>query len=66
MGNPESLRVGGPLAIGLFIFSLIAFVAETQLTQVGIILTQVDFIPQLTFVQYVQTNLGYRQPFFLL
>jgi len=35
------------LAIGLFIFSLIAFVAETQLTQ------------------YVQTNLGYRQPFFL-
>jgi len=46
--NPESLDVGGPLAIGLFIFTLIAFVTETQLTE------------------YVQTNLGYRQPFFLL
>ena len=40
MGNPESLHIGGPLAIGLFIFSLIAFVAETQLTQVGIIATR--------------------------
>jgi len=49
MRNPESLQlqVGGPLAIGSFIFSLIAFVTETQLTQ------------------YVQTNLEYRQPFFL-
>jgi len=46
--NPESLDIGGPLAIGLFIFTLIAFVTETQLTE------------------YVQTNLGYRQPFFLL
>ncbi|KAF8807385.1 hypothetical protein BYT27DRAFT_7189476 [Phlegmacium glaucopus] len=45
--NPEALDIGGPLAIGLFIFTLIAFVTETQLTQ------------------YVQTNLGYRQPFFL-
>ena len=38
MGNPESLHLGGPLAIGLFILSLIAFVAETQLTQVGSII----------------------------
>jgi len=45
--NPESLNVGGPLAIGLFILTLIAFVTESQLTQ------------------YVQTDLGYRQPFFL-
>lgn len=45
--NPESLDVGGPLAIGLFILTLIAFVTETELTQ------------------YVQSNLGYRQPFFL-
>ena len=35
MRNPESLHLGGPLAIGLFVFSLIAFVTETQLTQVG-------------------------------
>ncbi|KAF8974052.1 hypothetical protein BDZ97DRAFT_1778191 [Flammula alnicola] len=40
-------HVGGRLAVGLFIFTLLAFVAESQLTQ------------------YVQTNLGYRQPFFL-
>lgn len=47
MRNLESVHVGGPLAIGLFTASLIAFVTETQLTQ------------------YVQTDLGYRQPFFL-
>ncbi|KAF8640613.1 hypothetical protein AX17_000274 [Amanita inopinata Kibby_2008] len=40
-------RLGGKLSVGLFIFTLLAFVAETQLTQ------------------YVQTTLGYRQPFFL-
>ncbi|KAF8168120.1 hypothetical protein B0H34DRAFT_684272 [Crassisporium funariophilum] len=40
-------RLGGRLAVAIFVFSLIAFVTESQLTQ------------------YVQTNLGYRQPFFL-
>ena len=45
MRNPESLHVGGPLAIGLFIISLVAFVTETQLTQVGIIaIPQIDLI----------------------
>ncbi|KAF5313178.1 hypothetical protein D9619_003283 [Psilocybe cf. subviscida] len=40
-------HLGGYLAVGLFAFTLISFVVESQLTQ------------------YVQTNLGYRQPFFL-
>ncbi|KAF9457080.1 hypothetical protein BDZ94DRAFT_288788 [Collybia nuda] len=40
-------RLGGKMAIILFVFTLCAFVAESQLTQ------------------YVQTTLGYRQPFFL-
>ena len=67
MRNLESLHVGGPLAIGLFIFSLIAFVTETQLTQVGFIAyPQIDLISNQLALQYVQTNLGYRQPFFLL
>ena len=66
MGNPESLHLGGPLAIGLFIFSLMAFVVETQLTQVGSIATNRFRFPTNWFSQYVQTNLGYRQPFFLL
>ncbi|KAF8622464.1 hypothetical protein AX15_006985 [Amanita polypyramis BW_CC] len=40
-------RLGGKLSVVLFIFTLIAFVVESQLAQ------------------YVQTTLGYRQPFFL-
>ncbi|KDR84970.1 hypothetical protein GALMADRAFT_233487 [Galerina marginata CBS 339.88] len=48
--TPEALatpQVGGRLAVGIFVFTLLAFVTESQLTQ------------------YVQSNLGYRQPFFL-
>ncbi|KAF9568408.1 hypothetical protein CPC08DRAFT_404065 [Agrocybe pediades] len=48
--NTEAIvtpHLGGKLAVAVFIFTLLAFVGESQLTQ------------------YVQTNLGYRQPFFL-
>lgn len=40
-------HLGGKTAVILFVFTLSAFVAESQLTQ------------------YVQSSLGYRQPFFL-
>ncbi|KAI0932160.1 hypothetical protein AcW2_000859 [Taiwanofungus camphoratus] len=45
--EPVSVFLGGKLAIGLFVLSLLAFVVETQLTQ------------------YVQSDLGFRQPFLL-
>ncbi|PPQ80837.1 LOW QUALITY PROTEIN: hypothetical protein CVT25_001962 [Psilocybe cyanescens] len=48
--SPDALAIphlGGRWAVILFIFTLFAFVIESQLTQ------------------YVQTNLGYRQPFFI-
>ncbi|KAG2023516.1 hypothetical protein CC2G_001162 [Coprinopsis cinerea AmutBmut pab1-1] len=41
-------HIGGqPQAIAIFVFTLLAFVVESQ------------------FTQYVQTDLGYRQPFFI-
>lgn len=60
-------RLGGKLAVVLFVFTLLAFVAESQLTQVSNSLlplpnTSLILIPH----QYVQTTLGYRQPFFIL
>ncbi|KAF8898766.1 hypothetical protein BD779DRAFT_1485450 [Infundibulicybe gibba] len=45
--NLQTPRLGGSLAVIVFVFTLLAFVSETQLTQ------------------YVQSTLGYRQPFFL-
>ncbi|KJA29108.1 hypothetical protein HYPSUDRAFT_32450 [Hypholoma sublateritium FD-334 SS-4] len=40
-------HVGGGMAVGLFVVTLLAFVVESQLTQ------------------HVQSDLGYRQPFFI-
>jgi len=45
--NVAGVNLGGPTAVILFVFVLLGFVIETQLTQ------------------YVQTNLGYRQPYFI-
>lgn len=59
----------GKWAAILFAFTLVAFVVESQLTQVRfhwvlycekVILTH--FLPS----QYVQTDLGFRQPYFVL
>ncbi|KAI0639445.1 hypothetical protein C8Q77DRAFT_64115 [Trametes polyzona] len=44
---PPLVRLGGTPAVGLFILTLLAFVAETQLSQ------------------YVQADLGFRQPFLI-
>jgi len=46
-GGAGAVQLGGITAIVLFIFTLFAFVAETQLTQ------------------YVQTGLGFRQPYLI-
>ncbi|KAI0361572.1 hypothetical protein OH77DRAFT_1469355 [Trametes cingulata] len=46
-GHQPIVRLGGTPAIGLFVASLLAFVAETQLSQ------------------YVQADLGFRQPFLI-
>ncbi|KAL1951894.1 hypothetical protein VTO73DRAFT_1043 [Trametes versicolor] len=46
-GHQALIRLGGKPAVGLFVFTLLAFVAETQLSQ------------------YVQADLGFRQPFLI-
>ncbi|TFK93469.1 hypothetical protein K466DRAFT_572494 [Polyporus arcularius HHB13444] len=46
-GQRVLVRLGGPQAVGLFVVCLLAFVAETQLSQ------------------YVQADLGFRQPYLL-
>ncbi|KAI0363898.1 hypothetical protein BV20DRAFT_64932 [Pilatotrama ljubarskyi] len=46
-GHQPVVRLGGTPALGLFVASLFAFVAETQLSQ------------------YVQADLGFRQPFLI-
>ena len=69
--TPESLaapHVHGRLAVILFAFTLIAFVVESQLTQVSPARNcyQTALVFTWLFQQYVQTTLGYRQPFFIL
>jgi hypothetical protein len=57
-------RLGGNFAFVLFIAVLLAFVVEAQLTQVRNKLTYSR--DGLNFVQYLQTTLGYKQPYFIL
>jgi hypothetical protein len=63
--NVAHPQVGGKAAVFLFIITLLSFVSETQLTQVLVTL-RVDVSAYLTSRQYVQTSLGYRQPYFIL
>jgi hypothetical protein len=57
--------LGGKWAVVVFIFTLLAFVVETQLTQVRFesIRKESNII---SWIQYVQTTLNFRQPFFML
>ena len=57
--------LGGRLAVVVFICTLLAFVGESQLTQVSVEMFDAVHI-LLTSPKYVQSNLGYRQPFFIL
>jgi hypothetical protein len=52
-------------AICIFIITLLSFVTETQLAQV-LATWYADASAILTFIQYVQTSFGYRQPYFIL
>lgn len=67
--SPQSLgtpHIGGKLAFVIFVLTLLAFVIESQLTQVALLFCLLQFTLNLVSVQYVQTTLGYRQPFFIL
>lgn len=68
--SPTTIRLGGATAGVVFALMLFAFVAESELTQVSYpchftyLPLKDSFVPN--DLQYVQTTLGYRQPFFLL
>ena len=67
--TPDSLatqHVGGRLAVALFAVTLIAAVAETQLAQASPARNCHYLASHSLHQQYVQTTLGYRQPFFIL
>ena len=67
--SPQSLEtphIGGKLAFVIFVLTLLAFVIESQLTQVALLFCLLQFTLNPVSVQYVQTTLGYRQPFFIL
>lgn len=59
------INVGGKAAVSLFALSLIGFVAESQLTQVSTSYPAQRLLG-LIRTQYVQTTLGYRQPYLIL
>ena len=69
---PSLPQTGGKTAIVLFILTLIAFVVESQLTQVRVsFYSSFKRFLHLTFSlsikkKYVQSTLHYRQPFFIL
>jgi len=66
--NARNAQLGGQIAVLIFIVTLLAFVTETQFTQVLAILPPPppSIYALLSSIQYVQTSLGFRQPYFLL
>jgi hypothetical protein len=57
---------GGKWAIVLFVIALLAFVTESELSQVPSRLSVKLYGFSKLFLQYVQTTLEFRHPFFLL
>ena len=62
----DSQRLGGKSALLVFILVLVAFVVESQLTQVSPTQRFGSVTHNLIPRQYVQGTLKYRQPYFLM
>jgi len=59
-------RLGGNSAVVLFIVTLVAFVVESQLTQVSLLFClSVSPLTSLS-IKHVQSTLNFRKPFLLL